>query len=428
MKPQISWVLGIFLVSLLTQPKIASATCAPSSLGVVNVVDCGALGNGSDATIAIQNAITVAQPTRAKVYFPPGRYLVSQTIRGFSGITLMGQEGAYSYSTNGIGSPGLPSVLVASPKIGNQALLDFTELKNTAVLDLGFELGATSSYAIEYGVRQGGVVYLNHQIERVSIHGGQVGIRARNAGLMHIRNSNFSDIGYIAIWLDGWCGDSDLEGNYINGTYINAPQPFHTPPAVPVDPVGTGIFVGFGSGNLNIRGGKIEWNAKGILISDSQGITVTGVNFDYNTWGHIIVFAYASMPEIYPRGIIINGNRFLSGGIKGGQSGVYVHVDHAEAIVNVVGNSFSMASSKANDYDGSPEHPMPKDSTVGPKMYGIRIDSISGTARVNVADNEMWNCAGKDSVGADGPGIFVHDSGSNLENLPSLYNNGAVRQ
>lgn len=416
-----------FLTAILNQG-VVFASCAPSNLNIVSVMDCGADNTGKTRSdIAIQAAITAAQNTRAKVYFPAGSYLIEQPITGFSGITLMGQEGAYSYSNNGVGLSGMPSVLVASSSIGNQAMLNFTSLTNTAVLDLGFNLGTTSSYAIEYGNRQDGTAYPNHQIDRISVYGGQVGIRARNANLLHIRNSNFSDIGYIAIWLDAYCGDSDIEGNYINGTYLSAPAPYGTPPSNPVDPVGAGIFVGLGSGNLNIRGGKIEWNEKGILISDSQGITVTGINFDTNVWGHVIVYGYAYVPEVNPRGIIINGNRFLSGGTQGGESAVYVDVNNAEAIVNIVGNSFRMASNNANDYDGSPEDPMPNNPSVGPAMYGIRVDSSTGSAHVNVSGNEMFNCAALNSIGAYGPAILVHDTG-NLENMPDYYGGGAAEQ
>jgi hypothetical protein len=319
------------------------------------------------------------------------------------------------------------SVLVAGSGIGNQALLNLTLINNTAVSDLGFELSNTTSYAIEYGSRQDGNVYVNHQIERISTHGGQIGIRCRNAGLLHLRNSNVSDAGYIGILLDGYCGDSDIEGTYINGSYIHAANPYTTPPPNKVDPVGAGIFVGNGSGNINIRGGKIEWNAKGIIVSDSQGVTITGINFDYNTWGHVIVYGYQNAPESYPRGIIINGNRFLSGGNQGAKSAVYIDADHSEAIVNVVGNSIRMAASLANDYDGSPENPRPADPTVGPLAYCVRVDSSSGSAHVNVSGNEMYNCAALNSIGAYGPGIFVHDTG-NLENLPNYYGGGAVQQ
>jgi len=404
----------------------AEEKCAPSTLGVMNVKDCGTVADGkNDDTGAIRSAIAAAEPTRAEIYFPPGRYLVTAPVRGFSGIVLAGEAGSYSYSTSGIAAPGMPSVLVASADFGNRALLDFTRLTNTAVLNLGFDLGATQSYAVELGSRQDGTEYPNHQIDRISVRGGQVGIRARNAGLLHIRNSNFSDAGYIAIWLDGYTGDSDLEGNYVNGTYLNAPAPFGTPESV--GPAGTGIYVGTGSGNVNIHGGKIEWNAIGVLISNSQGITITGVNFDYNTWGHVVIHGYSSAPQIYPRGVIINGNRLLSGGTQGSQSAIYIDVDHAEAIVSITGNSFRMAAANANDFDGSPEDSRHVIPTTGPKAYGIRIDSTSGIAHVNITGNEMFHCAGINSIRASGPGIAVHDEG-NLKNPGNNYTGGATRE
>lgn|GEM_PF-6281204 len=422
---------AVLAVSHRPQPTPAAsrhairASCAPRD-GIIIVSHCGAHGNGLvPDSAAIGRAVAAARAERAVVYFPPGRYLVDESIRGFDGIALRGADGAYSYSSSGVGSPGMPAVLVASRALGERAILDFRGASNTAISSLGFELGSTKSYAIELGSRHDGTVFPNHEIDRISTHGGEVGLRARNAGLLHIRDSNFSDARYIGVWLDAFCGDSDLDGVYVNGTYLNAPRrpagPVHDSP----EPIGAGIFLGNGSGNTNIRGGKIEWNLKGIVVSDAQGVTINGINFDFNTWGHLIVHGHPGMPQTFPRGVVVNANRFLSGGIHGAQAAILVRVDRAEAIVNITGNSFRMASDRANDFDGSRESPAPRSASVGPVKYCIEIASEGGTAFVNIAGNEMINCAAGSGIGAFGRGVLVQDSG-NLENLANSVGGGAM--
>ncbi len=73
----------------------AEGKCVPSTLGVMNVRDCGAVADGkNDDTNTIQSAIAAAEPTRSEIYFPPGRYLVTAPVRGFSGIVLASATGS----------------------------------------------------------------------------------------------------------------------------------------------------------------------------------------------------------------------------------------------------------------------------------------------------------------------------------------------
>lgn len=402
---------------LTAAPQPERLDCFPQD-GVIIVTRCGARGNGliSDSA-AIARAIAAARPARSEIYFPPGRYLIDEPLTGFDGISLRGAMGAYSYSTSGVGSPGLPSALVAARSLGARAMVDFRHLSNTSIAYLGFELGSTRSSGIELGSHRDGIGYPNHEFDHVSVHGGLVGLRARNAPLLHIHDSNFSDARYIGIWLDAYCGDSDLNGNYVNGTFLNAAlrQPIQSHDST--DPTGAGIFLGNGSGNTNIRGGKLEWNLKGIVVSDAQGVTITGVNFDFNTWGHVVVHGYHGAPQVYPRGILINGNRFLSGGLYGNQSAISVKADRAEAIVNITGNTFSMAANRANDYDGSAASPSAGDPSVGPRKFCILAESERGTVYLNVVGNEMLHCARDGTMRAFGDNVVVHESG-NLVDIP----------
>src|SRR5882672_5748115 len=63
-----------------------------SRLGdIISVKDFGALGDGvTDATMAIQAAINMARTLGGSVWFPPGTYLISNTLTVYSDVALIG--------------------------------------------------------------------------------------------------------------------------------------------------------------------------------------------------------------------------------------------------------------------------------------------------------------------------------------------------
>jgi hypothetical protein len=408
--------------AILAAGSTISRTLAARAADVVNVKDFGAVGlyNGTthteDDTWAIQAAVAAALTAGRKVVFPPGTYRVTASITGADGISVEGASGAFPYLVNG---PMLPSTLVAdSGFAAGTAIFDFRNKKGTAIRHLGLQLGTTAAYGVELGDRANGTLYPNHHIEGNYIQGGAAGIRARNASLLHIRSNNISGQNSsgargTGIWLVAYCGDSDIEGNFINA--------FGWGLTSGTNEDGTGIFVGPGSSNINIRGGKIEWNAKGIFVQNAQGVNVDGVNFDYNSWSHVSLNDDGADPTTATRSVNVIGNRFLAGGFVAGkgQAHVVVNAGNGSTVrTNVTGNTFRKGGDSA--YDGNAS------GSVGPTGACIQVNSCgTGSAIVNVTGNDMQDGAAVNSIAAYGAAIFIHSHG-NSRNLTNYIDGGAV--
>jgi nitrous oxidase accessory protein NosD len=61
----------------------------PLQTGAINVQDFGAIGDGTnDDSLALQAAIHVAAEAKRTLYFPPGNYVVSQSLRAASNLAI----------------------------------------------------------------------------------------------------------------------------------------------------------------------------------------------------------------------------------------------------------------------------------------------------------------------------------------------------
>jgi parallel beta-helix repeat protein len=384
--------------------------------------DFDAQGDGAtDDTAAIQAAVDAAKTVHGTIYFPPGTYLISTPITvatavtPFTGIAFVGSVGAFAYNT-----AKMPAVLKAAADFPTgEAVLDLRYCWQTAVYWLGVDMtlpkqNGCDITGIELGTRTAtATLYSNHVIERCSIHDGYYGIRAGAASLLHIRANNVSSNSRVGVYLDG-AGDSDLEGNYVNTT---------NPDFQDADLyTGTGILVTNGAGNTNIRGGKVEWNAKGIVVYGSNGINISGVNFDVNRWHHVFVTPTGAAGT-EALGFSITGCRFLAGGsyyqptLQSGGCAIRVLVDTGRMTAGAItGNTFRKGGDLAYDLNPGPN--------VGPAQYGIRVEG-SGLARVAIAGNDFYQASSYGTLAASGGDIVVAECG-NYADLPIETYNGAT--
>ena len=145
-----------------------------------------------------------------------------------------------------------------------------------------------------------------------------------------------------------------------------------------------GVSYGQYCANSQIKGGKIEWNEKGILCITS-GIIIQGIQFDYNKFYDIGVeggtfskYAFAIHPDnIF--NINISGNRFLGSGYANGEAsngtGCNIWLYKCSEI-NISSNTF--ASSGRHAFDNSGLSASEPDYKVAPLYTFIKVrDSIA---------------------------------------------------
>ena len=81
--------LGTMIVTLTGASNVASQLS--STAGIANVKDFRAVGDGSaDDTLAIKRALAAALRSKGTVYFPPGTYVISETLEISDTVALVG--------------------------------------------------------------------------------------------------------------------------------------------------------------------------------------------------------------------------------------------------------------------------------------------------------------------------------------------------
>jgi len=389
---------GMGVVAYLLDAEDAVGRNAGEKLAeIVSAKDFGAVGDGvADDTAALSAAVRHCASGLAALYLPPGTYLVSQPLVGNRGsdqqrgFSIFGPPAASGYNTSW-----MPSVLKATPAFpSGEAILDLQLCRQTHVSHLGFDgtlavdgSGVPVARGLAYGASTTGSYQSHHTVEECAIYGFYRGISGQNSNCLRIRRNNISGCWQAGIYLYAG-GDSDIDGNYINTN-----NPTYGMNSGEDDlQLGCGILFDRWSGNSNIRGGKIEWNAKGIMIYGSVGVTVIGVNFDYNAWFHIGV-----MPHYFgsgqSHGIVLLGNRMVGGAFRksaaadwGGSAVEIKAYKQAtpdvpyEAVVTLVGNSIHRANWGAADYatDPAPSPAPTVDGAHAADSTEIKLSSLAG--------------------------------------------------
>lgn len=384
----------------------------------VNVKDFGAKGDDkTDDTEAIQKAINYCKTQGTSLYFPRGVYLISNslvladannTVRNF---TMLGEYSAPVYNNYYI-----KSIIKATDNFaGNKStMLDLRYSYQCYVSMLGIlgKNGETGTIGIELGTKVDSEgVFSNHVIHGCNIFNHYQGISASNSGALRIENNNIAGCYSIGIALNKYCGDSDVSNNFVNTNNVDyVGDNLYT---------GVGILFGTGCNNCNVHGGKIEWNAKGIVIYGAQGINIYGINFDHNSHCHV----YGEPTNVTSSNnctLSIVCNRFLSGGYAETSTSKHHIILKASGYnlsSTITGNTFRKGGGSAYDDNTGIQ--------IGPLYSAISVSTSGGSANVVVSGNDMYNCASVASIVASGSNIVVHESGNSI-NLPIERYNGTL--
>jgi len=328
---------------------------------VVNVLDFGAVGDGvTNDTAAIQAAINYVnalpqQPKKPTVYFPSGRYLITSTLQLYADISISGEPRDIGYSFGWSHT----SEILAGASMG--AMFDVTG-SNIYVGNLGFYANNNADYALKstgaFG-RMSGNTFENLAITLCK----KSGIYLQNCGITKIRFCQISNCLECGIDGQGW-GDADIDGCYINTINLDSTSTTNAPSSATVYGVGIRLrrdsVSGGQLGNVNIRGGKIEFCRVGILMNAAQGINITGINFDTCRKASIYMesdvtplpVAKTTYNNQIVTSIQITGNRFL-GGLQGNQATTAHIIANYCRYVTIVGNGFKRADDAAADFYGT---------------------------------------------------------------------------
>lgn len=397
---------------------------------VVSVTDFGAVGDGvTDDTLAIRAAITACFPDTAtysvggvdyhvathELYVPQGRYRVTGTvfagqtfssIKKGAGFSMFGPNIKPQYAGGNTALETSPSVFVADVGafIENQSVVDMQNCVDSSICNIAIKGEYTVTKGLDISNGSG------WRTNNVAVYQHKYGLYINSSGLGNHSYGGVSNCSHNGIYLRG-SGDCDFAGMYINTNNqdtIVANQ-------------GIGFYAAV-SGNLNIRGGKIEYNAIGLYLNDTQGTNVSGINFDLNSQCNILA-NYTSAAGTAPnalqlKSITITGNRFLSGGtVAGGQPLSHINIFSASADSHFVitGNSFRRGSAGAwDDASGT--------GTVGPVTYCIYAEHSGTSAYTHtyaVSGNDFYNGSATNTIGAIGTnGANINFVGSNIINLP----------
>jgi parallel beta-helix repeat protein len=413
---------------LLLLAGIVFCACSPAysqlAVSCENVKTLGAKGDGStDDTAAIQSAINQAQISRTyTVCLPPGQYVINHPLVAASGslsgsyLTIVGSSSMWAYDALTNSTTIVQGSLWNSGSSQN-GLINMRGAAQVRVANLQLHCITNAPDGLDLGNAKFA------RVDQITVYGCNRGIYARNGGLGIFSDNQVTNNNY-GIELDGY-GDSQLVGNYANTN-----KTFHIPTAYN-DLIGTGIYLKTGSGNVNIIGGKIEWNVRGVAVYASQGVNISDVQFDTNMAGHILGYADFSTPAgTYNTSITVTGNRFLGGGqndASGGagpyhRAGIIIDARISTKVSAVItGNSFRAGARCAYDNNTGANC-----GTSGPADAAIYANEIQGgTTKVVVTGNDLLDASSTDAIIANGSGTTVKFTG-NLTDLPSSALGAAV--
>lgn len=170
-----------------------------------------------------------------------------------------------------------------------------------------------------------------------------IGALFTNSGIANIEDNNFAgcNAGLRLIASP----DSNLINNYFNTNSGNVT--FSEDNADTLN--GVGLSINASSDNINVIGGKCEWNNKGMIIANSMGVAIVGVQFDWNKSGNIIYnqTSYSLDSSILSHSI--TGCRFL-----GTPADQHIYIRYwSAANLNVCGCTFTKNASNITAIDTS---------------------------------------------------------------------------
>jgi parallel beta-helix repeat protein len=302
-------------VNVTATGSTTARTLANRFADVVNVKDFGAVGDGvTDDTAAIQAAINAANTAGGGTIIIPKpaiKYLVTSAIvvSAAAPITIIGE--------------GMPEIFSSNSSGGNIFTIGSAPLKQPFIRLQGLYIrgtaGGGSAIRADY--------IANLVIEGCSIYqAGGNGVVLDNCYTFRLENTQINESGSSGLYLTGASGNGGIvdrckfynhSGVGAGGVYIEAAGSSHY--------------------GVVIRDSTIEFNTRGIYLTDCDTATIEGCYFEQNVAWAILTPTGAAV-----RSLNINNNVFFSNGFS---------VDSIEGLVAegntflAAGNAISVAAS-----------------------------------------------------------------------------------
>ena len=308
-------------------------------------------GGRNDLTISDENSEVMTQlinkimaesPVIAgNVKMSGGQYWFSKSVTAPNAkhITIIGEESTLSY-----GSFESKTIIYSDNTLEGDYVFDFDSTQFMGLKDIGFRgdptnvptkgaffLGKRGSFAPGFG---------NAFIERINVSRHLDGGLLKNCGISIVRDFQASYCFGRGLAIEA-SGDSCLYNVYCNTNNKDTTDISLS--------AGTGLYIGRGSNNTTVLGGKLEFNSKGLVIDGSNGV-IAQIQYDYNHMANVIVKARNDSNEAC-RSTILGGSRILSGGVAAGFefAGIYTDSTLGSVSVDIQGGSIQAAGDGAYD-------------------------------------------------------------------------------
>lgn len=363
----------------------------------------GIKGDGiTDETDKITRFI-METPNGGVAYFPRGKYVFSKLyIKNKGNIAIIGETDIPDYNGGKNGTIFLTTDYTTD-KINFDGSYGIS-LKN-------IEIRPKDNYVKTDVEKYGDGIFLNgsgqSRIENCIIHGFKTGLKIVNCGINLIKGNRIFNCSNGIYGKE--CGDSQYINNYVYDISFDRDITW-----LKADVKNGCAMCLLWCGNSIISGGKIEWNAKGILLRDAHGVSVTDIAFDYNRGFDISCdrtredYTYDKnrpLEHVQTDGkyntydIKISGNTFLSSGHFGDFTDNYYGSNislYETNCINITGNTFSYGSwqSYANEFGVSPLYETGSEDVrkkSGAKVSFIRLRKAPQTLVVGNTFNSHYN-------------------------------------
>lgn len=324
----------------------------------------------------LQGLLEIAK-TQAVIKLGSSNYLINHPVKISKAITL---EGNSTRSYKDLGEELFGSTLFATEDINILVITArLVVLEGINFIGNSFDFGKN-------GVRTGSKSLVRFswtsscKVCDCNFLKSHIGLELFHSGIATLENNNFAlcNVGIMA----DHSGDCNYINNYFNTCDCKGKVTMEDDNVTELN--GIGILFKPGSGNSNIIGGKIEWNNKGIVNTGSSGITILGVQFDYNKSGHVFYYQNVMQYDSGFNGNSIVGCRFL--GTPGNQH-IYIRYMTTTKL-NITGNFFTSSGRGASDND--------KKGEVGParifSVYERHLDNnYKNTCTISFGSNSHLN-------------------------------------
>lgn len=338
------------------------------------LIDCRA---GIQACIDYVNSLPAQN--RPEVYFPAGRYLINSGLQMYDNISLVGvrRDIGYWYAFSH-----------SSELIAGSAMVSMVNItgSNVYVGHLGLYGNGVAQYGLYTAVPLDQPRKSSATLEYLAVTlCTKTGLHLFNMGLTKATRLQISDCAQCGIDISN-SGDSDFTGCYINTINMDSTSTVNAPASATV--YGVGIRMRDSSGNINVRGGKIEFTRIGILLNGVDGVNITGVSFDTNRRASIYIDSdnMTAAPTVATENagtvtsVQISGNRFLGGSPNTQGDTAHIYASNCR-YVTISGNGFKRAGDAARDFA--------TDTPQGP-VYGVHLANAELCV---VAANDLYAAA-----------------------------------